>query len=530
MMRWVEICVKMSRPVRSDNCMQCRMEQSINDEENLPNIRDDPGFRQYPTFISPRKSLIMCKHHANETTAMDEVCVEYIQNEEMKSKYEILGNKTIEIIPQKNVCFENGNSNKSNGTEEIKIDFGKSEMDFGKCEGTEGIKMDFMKSEGTEGINMDLEKSKGTEGIKMDFGKSEMDFGKCEGTEEMKMDLQKSDTKEMMIGKDSKGSLSPLFALSRDKKFVSTDKPIVEDIKTAPSLEWDDIGTELSPPNVSDEDIDENGQKDEQNDMKKSSIKLMNTNEALDKLKVIQNLIMKEAESRSRKDSDENDVKHVNFSNETGKEVHMKHENEVEALSQTEESRRPLSPTIWDRITNNSTMSQHQTTELLNETLAKLKASPKFDESSFVKSTFNTRSLPRSTQTSKKQISIDGDKPVCVYTSNWIGTGSKNSRGSLQSLRSSHHSLPNSRHNLTSIKEPAIKQLENTAGHMDSKEQLESTKVMVASFEEINISDGLNVHKPKHDVMHKDKLPSNDDKAHKKSTKDSKIKVKIQPQ
>ena len=449
-------------PRRSDNCMQCRMEQSMLDGEDIP--KDDPGFRQYPTFISPRKSLIMCKHHAKQKDDMDmpreqpELAMTSTPNtNNQKLNLETLQQKrepTAKILSLSSVL---------NNTERLG--------------------------------NTSRNSSNHSESLKTP-----------------KNVVNESRQVESKILPGPKGTHSPLLALSRDKKFAQNTKT-TEDIKTALSLEWDDTGTELSPPNFSDEDEEPGGTSGDLGDNRRPSVKLMNTNEALDKLKVIQSLIMKEAESRSRKEPEENAGKHAVGSKKTGNELvestgkYSKNpgnkvgnlggrDSSSNQVSPTSENagRKASSPTIWDRITDNSTISQDQTTELLNETLAKLKASPKLSSNALARRTLSSRSLPGSRHASKEQLLSDGERPVYVYTSSWMNTSGKNSRGSLLSLCSNNRSLPSSRQNLT--KEPGLKRSESAAGRMEKEngkrlEPKERKEYRLSNFDEINLSDDM---------------------------------------
>ena len=462
-------------PRRSDNCMQCRMEQSIIDGEDLE-VENGPGFRQYPTFISPRKSLVMCKHHAKQKEDTDMpreqplvAMASFADSHDKKLNLEALKHKPEGTVKIPNLSPQD--SDKEANTVGSKSPIGdQSRMVFPLPNKTE-----------RNGLNR-LESLKTSENT-----------------------VNESRPLESKTLAGPKGGHSPLLALSRDKKFAQNTKPS-EDIKTALSLEWDDTGTELSPPNFSDDE-----EPGDLGDDRRPSVKLMNTNEALDKLKVIQSLIMKEAESRNRKESDESAGKSKKTGNELEESAgkYTKNpENEVgdfggkinstsNQVSPTLENpgRKASSPTIWDRITDRSTISQDQTTELLNETLAKLKASPKLSGNAMTRRTLSSRSLPGSRQASKEQLTSDGERPVYVYTSSWMNRSGKNSRGSTLSLCSNNRSLPSSRQNLTA-REPGLKRSESAAGRMEKEngkrlEPKERKEYRLSDFDEINLSDDM---------------------------------------
>ena len=467
-------------PRRSDNCMQCRMEQSIIDGED-PEVEDGPGFRQYPTFISPRKSLVMCKHHAKQKEDTD-----------MPREQPLVAMTSFAVTHDKKLNLETL-KHKPEATAKIP---NLSPLDSGKKEAnTVGSKSPV------------AERSRTIFPVPSNTERN--GFNRSESLKTSTNSVNESRPLENKTLAGPKGGHSPLLALSRDKKFAQNTKP-TEDIKTALSLEWDDTGTELSPPNFSDDD-EPGGTSGDLEDNRRPIVKLMNTNEALDKLKVIQNLIMKEAESRSRKGSEESTGK----SNKTGNELvesagkYSKNPgNEVGNLGEKNDStsnqvsptlantgRNASSPTIWDRITDRSTISQDQTTELLNETLAKLKASPKLSGNALTRRTLSSRSLPGSRQESKEQLTSDGERPVYVYTSNWMNTSGKNSRGSTLSLCSNNRSLPSSRQNLTA-REPGLKRSESAAGRMEKEigkrpEQKERKEYRLSDFDEINLSDDM---------------------------------------
>ena len=434
-------------PRRSDNCMQCRMEESMLGDEEISDIKDDPGFRQYPTFISPRKSLVMCKHHAKQKNDTD-----------ITSEQPLVPMKTLDHKPELTTKILNLSESNKNDTNIVGI---KSPI-------RDRLLSPVLNNHETLGNTSRTGLNKPSEG-------------------------------ESKTLPGPKGSHSPLLALSRDKKFAQNSKPN-ENIKTALSLEWDDTGTELSPPNFSDDEEDIEGTSGDLEDTRRPSVKLMNTNEALDKLKVIQSLIMKEAENRGRKESEESAEKYSvgtkNSENEGGS-LSRKYDSTSNQGSPTLENpaRKTSSPTIWDRITDNSTISQDQTTELLNETLAKLKASPKLSGNALAKRSLSSRSLPGSRQASKEQLVSDGERPVYVYTSNWMNTSGKNSRGSSLSLYSNNRSLPSSRQNLT--KELGLKRSESAAGRMEKEngkryEPKERKEYRLSDFDEVNLSDDLN--------------------------------------
>lgn len=462
-------------PRRSDNCMQCRMEQSIIDGEDLE-VEDGPGFRQYPTFISPRKSLVMCKHHAKQKEDTD-----------MPREQPLVAMASFTDSYDKKLNLE-ALKHKPEGT--VKIP-NLSPQDSGKEANTVGSKSPI------------------GDQSRMVFplpSKTERNgSNRLESLKTSKDTVNESRPLESKTLAGAKGGHSPLLALSRDKKFAQNAKPS-EDIKTALSLEWDDTGTELSPPNFSDDE-----EPGDLGDDRRPSVKLMNTNEALDKLKVIQSLIMKEAESRNRKGSDESAGKSKKTGNELEESAgkYTKNpENEVgdfggkinstsNQVSPTLEKpgRKASSPTIWDRITDRSTISQDQTTELLNETLAKLKASPKLSSNAMTRRTLSSRSLPGSRQASKEQLTSDGERPVYVYTSSWMNRSGKNSRGSTLSLCSNNRSLPSSRQNLTA-REPGLKRSESAAGRMEKEngkrlEPKERKEYRLSDFDEINLSDDM---------------------------------------
>lgn len=472
-----EVTEQEDPPRRSDNCMQCRMEQSIIDGED-PEVEDGPGFRQYPTFISPRKSLVMCKHHAKQKEDTDMpreqplvAMTSFADTHEQKLNLETLKHKTEATAKIPNLSPHDSGKKEAN-TVGSKSPIGeRSHMIFPVPSNTERNRSESLKtSKNTANESRPLEN-------------------------------------KTLAG--PRGGHSPLLALSRDKKFAQNTKP-AEDIKTALSLEWDDTGTELSPPNFSDDD-EPGGTSGDVGDNRRPSVKLMNTNEALDKLKVIQNLIMKEAESRSRKGSEESAGKSNKSGNEfvesagkysknPGNEVGNlggKTDSASNHVSPTLENpgRKASSPTIWDRITDRSAISQDQTTELLNETLAKLKASPKLSSNAMTRRTLSSRSLPGSRQESKEQLTSDGERPVYVYTSSWMNTSGKNSRGSTLSLCSNNRSLPSSRQNLTA-REPGLKRSESAAGRMEKEngkrlEPKERKEFRLSDFDEINLSDDM---------------------------------------
>ena len=453
-------------PRRSDNCMQCRMEQSMLDGEDISKIQNDPGFRQYPTFISPRKSLVTCKHHSKQTDDTD------IAREQPLVPMASLTTKpglTLEVL----------NMSKQEPSE--------------KDANIKGIKSP------SEEQSRELPPPLNTTEKLGNPTRNGISRSESLKTPRNTVAYESRQFESKTLPKP-KGSHSPLLALSRDKKFAQKTKPS-EDIKTALSLEWDDTWTELSPPNFSDDDEECKGKSDDLRDnISPTSVKLMNTNEALDKLKVIQNLIMKEAENRSRKGSEENAGKSTVGSKNPGNDIGnhgAKYESTSNQVSPTLENpgRKASSPTIWDRITDNTTISQDQTTELLNETLAKLKASPKLSSNSLPRRTLSSRSLPGSRQESKEQLLSDGERPVYVYTSSWMNTSGKNSRGSTLSLCSNNRSLPSSRQNLT--KEPGLKRSESAAGRMEKEngkrlEPKERKEYRLSDFDEINLSDDMN--------------------------------------
>ncbi len=462
-------------PRRSDNCMQCRMEQSMSDGEDIAKDQDDPGFRQYPTFISPRKSLIMCKHHAKQKNDM-----EMPREQPLVTMTSLTDTNKPEVTAKVLNMSREESSEKETNTVGNKSPIGKQSRLISPVLNN----AEKLGSATRNGMNR-------SESLKT--------------PKNAVIDSRQVESKTLP---NPKGSHSPLLALSRDKKFAQNIKP-TEDIKTALSLEWDDTGTELNPPNFSDDDEES----EDLGDNRRPSLKLMNTNEALDKLKVIQSLIMKEAEIRTRKESEENAGKYAVGSKKTGNELvdstgkHSKNPgNEVgnfggkystsNQVSPTLENpgRKASSPTIWDRITDNTTISQDQTTELLNETLAKLKASPKLSSNALARRTLSSRSLPGSRQASKEQLLSDGERPVYVYTSSWMNTSGKNSRGSTLSLCSNNRSLPSSRQNLT--KEPGLKRSESAAGRMEKEngkrlEPKERKEYRLSDFDEINLSDDM---------------------------------------
>ncbi|XP_028396545.1 uncharacterized protein LOC114520474 isoform X2 [Dendronephthya gigantea] len=489
---------KSDPPRRSENCMQCRMEQSLSDGEEPPVLEDDPGFRQYPTFISPRKSLVMCKHHAKQKNDTD------ISREQllpaMTPLADAKSDQKSKPLPQ------------SDKTQQI-LSLSREESDD-KVAKPKEVKSPI--GEVLRKISPVLNNVEGLSNItKSDIRRSES----LKTSRERMINARRQVHSKTLPG--PKGSHSPLLALSRDKKFAQNSKP-TEKIRTALSLEWDDTGTELSPPNFSDDD-EESGDLE---DTRRPSVKLMNTNEALDKLKVIQSLIMKEAESRSRKESDESAGKctvgvkrngnrsaentddvgttrteAVNGTGTESSDFGRKYggskstSNQVSPTVEFSGQRKVSSPTIWDRITDSSAISQDQTTELLNETLAKLKASPKLSSNVMAKRSLSSRSLPGSRQASKEQLLSDGERPVYVYTSSWMNRSGKNSRGSSLSLCSNNHSLPSSRQNLTKdLTFNGLKRSESAAGRMEKEngkrlEPKERKEFRLSDFDEINLSD-----------------------------------------
>jgi hypothetical protein len=453
-------------PRRSDNCMQCRMEQSMLDGEDISKIQNDPGFRQYPTFISPRKSLVTCKHHAKQTNDMDIA-------------------RDLPVVPMPSLA------------DTTKPGLALKALNMSTREPSE-------KKANMEGIKSPMEEqsrmiSPVLNNAEKPANKTSNGISRSESLKAPKNTVVYESRKfESKTLPKPKGNHSPLLALSRDKKFAQKPKAS-EDIRTALSLEWDDTGTELSPPDFSDDDEESGSKSDDLGDnISHTSVKLMNTNEALDKLKVIQSLIMKEAESRSRKESEENAGKHATGSKNPGNEIGGKYESTSNPVSPTLDNprRKASSPTIWDKITDNTAISQDQTTELLNETLAKLKASPKLSSNSLAKRSLSSRSLPGSRQASKEQLLSDGERPVYVYTSNWMNTSGKNSRGSSLSLCSNNRSLPSSRQNLATGAS-GLKRSESAAGRMEKEngkrfEPKERKEYRLSDFDEINLSDDLN--------------------------------------
>lgn len=572
---------KEEEPVKNfDTCFECRVERKEEDEEFLGGHSGDScsrsNVKRYPTFISPRKSLVLCKYHEKLKSEGDQasdlgkpmvlmsqltdkngqlpaVCPPVSPTDTRKDLVQC-GRKEVKQKNEKN-------SLKNTAGNEVNSSVSKR--------GAEEPLVHQHTAETTERKNETLVRA-----VNPTTPNSEPMLQSSDQGSTVANTTREKNTVDVTV---EKGSHSPLLALSRDKKYVSGENLAphknVDAMISVLSLEWDDVGTELSTPNVSeeDEDILEPGSKKrdlEREDDRRPSVKLMDTNEALDKLKVIQSLIMKEAENRkmsaeSRRDSVGSAGKYGDSAKESGEECRVPKNNgkygkyarslseekrlitsqvnpnddtsSEQVLPKSEVPRREVSsPTIWDRIDDNAT-SQDQTTELLNETLAKLKASPQLSGSAFARRTISSRSLPGSRQASKERLLIDTERPVCVYTSNWMNTSGKNSVASSLSLRSANRSLPSSRQNLAKDPFTALKRSESASGCMEKdngkrSESKEKKGYRLSNFDEMLSDDGNQELKPQKSnnttVSPVPEKPVTDGVQSKKSIKMSKRKKK----
>ena len=520
-----------------DNCFECRMEQNEDKDGEFFEVDDDGGensfrsnVRRYPTFISPRKSIVLCEHHEKLKNERDgELCdLQEPLGQNSQSKFAAIKDERVPAVsPLSNVGASKDLTeprrqglNQNDGTTTA-----KEAVDGGDMLNNT-ISQVAESKDLAELQQQDLDQNDGTTKVKKtadggnllnNLAKTKVKKTPTGGCE----DSPNNNVSQITVEPVSKEAVpkkggSPLLALSRDKKYVSGENLApsknAEAIKAALSLEWDDIGTELSPPNFSedDEEISETGstkQGQELEDERTPSVKLMNTNEALDKLKMIQSLIMKEAENRSRKESLESagkrttDAGTTNASSTLDRHVSGGHRESKELgtiipeqsfqTSEAPDRGDVSSPTIWDRISDDVT-SQHQTTELLNETLAKLKASPQFSGNSLSRRTISSRSLPGSRQASKERLLSDAERPVYVYTSSWMNASGKNSVASSLSLCSANRSLPSSRQNLA--KDP-LKRSESLSGRIEKdnekpNEYRERKEFRLSDFDEMLSEDG----------------------------------------